>query len=75
MIRRTLSLPEIGLIAVTRLALGVGIGLLVADRLRRDQRKRVGMPLALAGAVTTIPLVMRVIGSGREARSKTFSEA
>jgi hypothetical protein len=29
MIRRTLSLPELGLIAGTRVALGAGIGLLV----------------------------------------------
>lgn len=75
MIQRTLSLPEIGLIAVTRVVLGVGIGLLVAGRLRRDQRRGVGFALTLVGALTTIPLVMHVMGSGRGADKKTLSAA
>jgi hypothetical protein len=72
MIQRTLSLPEIGLIAVTRVALGLGIGLLVAGRLRRNQRRSAGLALTLVGALTTIPFVMRVIGSGRGASKKTL---
>src|SRR5437868_6413749 len=39
MIERKLTLAEIFLIAGTRVALGAGIGLLLADRLSRDQRK------------------------------------
>jgi hypothetical protein len=56
-----LTLPEIGLIAGTRVALGVGIGLLIAERLSRDTRKGAGCALLLVGAITTIPLVVGVL--------------
>ncbi len=42
MTQRTVTLPEVGLIAGTRAALGMGIGLLIADRLSNDQRKAAG---------------------------------
>ena len=58
---RTLTLPEIGLIAGTRVALGVGIGLLVAERLNRDTRKGAACALLAVGAITTIPLVIGVL--------------
>jgi hypothetical protein len=61
MIRRTLSLPELGLIAGTRVALGAGIGLLVADRLNEDQRKAVGWTLLGVGVLSTIPLAANVL--------------
>lgn len=61
----TLSLPELGLIAGTRGALGAGIGLLVADRLSSEQRKAVGWTLVLFGALTTVPLALEVLGKGR----------
>lgn len=61
MIRRTLTLPEIGLIAGTRAALGAGIALLVADRLSRDQRRAVGWTLVAVGGLSTIPLVAHVM--------------
>ena len=38
MMERKLSIAEILLIAGTRVALGVGIGLLISGRLNRDQR-------------------------------------
>jgi uncharacterized membrane protein YfcA len=62
MIRRNVTLPEIGLIAGTRAALGAGIGLLLADRLSNDQRRAVGWTLLAVGALTTIPLVANLIG-------------
>lgn len=52
----SLSIPEIGLIAGTRAALGGGVALLLADKLTREQRKAVGWTLFLVGAITTIPL-------------------
>jgi hypothetical protein len=61
MIRRTVTLPEIGLIAGTRAALGAGIGLLLADRLNDDQRRAVGWTLFAVGALSTIPLFVNVI--------------
>src|SRR5689334_1096527 len=55
MIQRTVTLPQIGLIASTRVALGAGIGLLLADRLNDDQRRAAGWTLLAVGALTTIP--------------------
>jgi len=59
---RRLSIPELALIAGTRVALGIGIGLLLSDRLNRDQRKAAGLALVGIGAATTIPLAISVIG-------------
>lgn len=58
---RILTLPEIGLIAGTRAALGAGIALLVSDCLNRDQRKAAGWVLLGVGIVTTVPLVMNLL--------------
>jgi hypothetical protein len=60
-----LTLPELGLVAGTRAAAGIGIGLLLADRLSPEQRKAVGWTLLLVGALTTIPLAMEVLGHSR----------
>jgi hypothetical protein len=59
---RTLTAPEIGLIAGTRIALGIGIGLLISNVLNKDQRKAAGIALLAVGAATTIPLAMHVLG-------------
>jgi hypothetical protein len=61
---RTLTVPEIGLIAGTRIALGIGIGLLISNVLNKDQRKAAGISLLAVGVATTIPLVMHVLGKG-----------
>ncbi|MGA7951778.1 MAG: hypothetical protein WCA45_16725 [Thiobacillaceae bacterium] len=57
-----LSLSEIGLIAATRGMLGAGVGLLVADLLSAEQRRSIGWTLVAVGAVTTVPLVLNVLG-------------
>ena len=57
-----LNIPEIGLIAGTRAALGVGLGLLLADRLSGEQRRAAGWALFLVGAASTIPLLIDVLG-------------
>jgi hypothetical protein len=59
---RPISMPEIGLVAGTRFALGAGVGLLLADWLNHGQRRAVGWTLAALGALTTVPLVMEIIG-------------
>lgn len=61
MIERKLTVLQIGLIAATRVALGIGIGLLVSGRLRGRQRRRAGLALTLVGGLTTIPLVISVV--------------
>lgn len=58
-------LPELGLIASTRAALGGGAALLMAERLNKEQRKAVGWTLLLVGVVTTIPLAMLLLGKRR----------
>lgn len=60
-----LFLPELGLIAGTRAALGGGAALLLAERLNKEQRKAVGWTLLLVGIVTTIPLALLVLGKRR----------
>jgi hypothetical protein len=59
------SLPELALVAGTRVALGAGLGLLLADRLPEAQRRAVGWTLLLVGAVATIPLAFEILGGGR----------
>lgn len=63
------TLPELGLVAGTRAALGAGIGLLLADRLTAEQRRAVGWTLLLVGAATTIPLAFEVLGKLRPSPS------
>lgn len=74
MIERKLSLPEIGLIAMTRIALGVGIGFLVSGRLTDSQRKAAGLALAIIGGLTTIPLAIRVMHK-KEVRTEDIGAA
>jgi hypothetical protein len=59
---RTLRIPDLALIAGTRVALGAGIGLLLADKLNEDHRKGAGWALLAVGVLTTIPLMMNVFG-------------
>jgi hypothetical protein len=58
---RRLTLPEIMLIGGTRVALGTGIGLLLAGRLNADRRKGAGWALLTVGALSTIPIVLNVL--------------
>jgi hypothetical protein len=59
---RQLNTSDIILLAMTRGMLGAGIGLLAASRMSSEQRLAVGRTLVLVGAVTTVPLAMRVFG-------------
>ena len=59
---RIVTLPDLALIAGTRIALGAGIGLLLADKLKEDQRKGAGWALLAVGVLTTIPLMVNVLG-------------
>jgi len=58
---RKVTIPELMLIGGTRVALGLGIGLLIRDKLNKDQRKAAGLALLIIGAVTTIPLAIEVL--------------
>lgn len=58
--RRPISLPEMGLFAGTRAAIGAGVALLLGDKLARKRRRRVGWTLVTVGALSTVPLVVRL---------------
>ena len=75
MIERNVTLSEIMLIAGTRVALGVGIGLLLSGRLTKDQRMAAGLALAVFGGITTIPLALGVLGKKRWTPSEVGSAA
>lgn len=62
---RKLTVADLILIIGTRVALGIGIGLLLASRLNREQCKAAGLSLALVGGLSTIPLALNATGKTR----------
>src|SRR5258706_10220893 len=69
---RAFTIPEIMLVAGTRVALGVGVGLLLSDRLNEDERKAAGWALLAGGALTTRPLESGVLAKPLLPLSKDF---
>jgi hypothetical protein len=69
------NLPTLGFIAATRAALGVGVGLLVSQRMPVQRRQAIGATLVAIGAATTIPLAMSMFRSGRRSKTKGMSSA
>ncbi len=65
-----LTLPEISLIAGTRVALGAGAGLLLADKLSGEKRRAVGWTLLLVGIATTFPLAINVLCKSESGKHK-----
>jgi hypothetical protein len=57
---KSLTVPEIAIIAATRGALGFGAGLLLADKFGRGKRKALGWSLFLSGLASTLPIAMHV---------------
>ena len=57
-----LKIPEIGLLAITRAALGAGVGLLIASHLDERRRRAAGWALVAVGVVTTFPFAARIFG-------------
>ena len=60
--RITLPLPVLFGIVATRAALGVGIGLLLADKLK-GKRRPLGAALVAIGVATTVPAVITLMRS------------
>lgn len=58
---RAFTVPELMLVAGTRVAFGIGVGLLISDRLTKDQRKGAGLALLAVGVLTAVPLVAGVL--------------
>jgi hypothetical protein len=59
---KSVTVPEIALIAVTRGAIGFGAGLLLAGKFKREQRRVLGWTLSLSGLASTIPIAMHLFG-------------
>ena len=59
---KSVTVPEIALIAVTRGAIGFGAGLLLAEKFNRERRKVLGWTLFLSGLASTIPIAMHLFG-------------
>lgn len=57
-----LPVPLFGFIVGTRVLLGAGIGLLVAEKLDRRTRRKVGAAFVGLGALTTIPAAFFLFG-------------
>lgn len=64
-----LNFPTFGFVVATRAALGVGIGLLLSDRLPAERRRTLGLTLVAIGAATTLPAAVAVI-RGRRASAQ-----
>ena len=56
------TMPELALIVGTRVALGAGIGLLISEKLNKDQRRAAGWALFGVGVATTIPILLGIVG-------------
>ena len=59
---KSVTVPELALIAATRGMIGFGAGLLLADKINRNKRKVVGWSLFLSGLASTVPIAMHVFG-------------
>jgi hypothetical protein len=64
--KHEVTIPQIGLVASTRAMLGAGIALLLSEKLTDEQRRAIGWTLVAVGALTTIPLVVQLLGDDDE---------
>lgn len=54
------QIPLDGLLALTRTAIGLGVGILVADKIRRPLRQATAIALVSVGAIAAVPLLVRM---------------
>jgi hypothetical protein len=60
---KSVTVPEIALIAVTRGVIGFGAGLLLAGKFKRERRNLLGWTLFLSGLASTIPIALHLFGN------------
>ena len=56
-----LQVAELAFIIGTRVAIGVGIGLLAADRMKHARRRRTAWTLLAIGVATSVPIIMGAV--------------
>ncbi len=54
------QLPLDGLLMLTRAAFGLGLGMLMADKINRPARQAAAIALVSVGALAAVPLLVRV---------------
>ncbi len=59
------NLPVTGTIGLSQAAAGVGFGLLIADKISGESRRRAGGVLLVAGALVLAPVIASVISKVR----------
>jgi hypothetical protein len=71
------NLSATSVAAAAEMAVGIGAGLLLADQLGKNARRRLGVITLLAGIAATIPLLIgagvrvnRELGQGRRSRRR-----
>jgi hypothetical protein len=64
-----LTLPEFGMINITRFIIGAGAGLLLAGKLDNKARRAVGVTLVSVGTLFSIPVGIVFLGKLRSSRS------
>ena len=70
-----LNLPTFAFIVSTRAALGVGIGLLLSERLPARRRRAIGRTLIAVGAATTVPAALSVVRSVRGSKQREINSS
>jgi hypothetical protein len=75
MIERNFTLPEMIFWTMTRVALGVGVGMLISRRLSKDAMKAAGLALTVVGGFTTVPLAIAIMGKKSLTRPEIRSAA
>ena len=58
---KSVTVPEIALLAVTRGAIGFGAGLLLAEKFE-PHRRVLGWTLFLSGLASTVPIALHLFG-------------
>jgi hypothetical protein len=60
MLKSSDQLPLDGLLTLTRTALGLGVGILMADKIKRPVRQAAGITLLSVGALAAVPFVVKL---------------
>jgi hypothetical protein len=54
------QIPLDGLLTLARAAIGLGVGILVADKIRRPLRQATAIALVSVGAIAAVPLLVKI---------------